>query len=300
MKKNNLLIAAVLIASLIQTTPVFAEGPKDLINDIQKFEKRATIAAQRQEQKIQKQNQKQQNNLSGAKKRADQAINRRISELNKLLQRIQNDQKLTSDDKANLSSDIQSAINGLTTLKSKIDADTDLTTLKSDAKQIVSGFKVFDVIVPKTRLLIIIDNLTSVTTKIAGFTPKIQDLINNLKSEGKDVTQLQSLLDNVNSRLTAINNQLSSDKTLVLGITASTTDPKSTFTQVRKDLAGVRKSLAQVRHDFAQMRDAFHLVITGGNSGNGASVSPTPSESPTPTPSSSPTATPTPTASPTI
>lgn len=304
MKKNNLIIAAVLIVSLIQTSPVFAEEPRGLINDVQRFEKRATIIeAQRQEQKIQKRNQGQQNNLNGAKKRADQAINRRISELNRLLQRIQNDQKLTSDEKSNLSSDIQSAINGLTTLKSKIDADTDLTTLKSDAKQIVSGFKVFDIIVPKTRLLITIDNLMTVTTKIAGFTPKIQDLIKNLKSEGKDVTQLQSLLNDVNSRLTAINNQLSSDKTLVLGITTSTTDPKSTFTQVRKDLAGVRQGLAQVRHDFAQMRDTFHIIITGGNSGNGsASGSSTPlaipSKSPTPTPSSSPNLTPTPTVTP--
>lgn len=294
MKTSNLFIAGTLIFSLIQTTPAFAEEPRGIIGDIQRnvqsLEKRASAEAQRQNKK----EQKQQNNLAGAKKRADQAINRRLSELNKLLQRVQNDQKLTSDDKANLSSDIQSAINGLTALKSKIDADTDLPTIKSDAKQIISGFKVFDVIVPKTRLLITIDDLMSVTTRIAGFTPKIQDLVNNLKSEGKDVTQLQSLLDDVNSRLTSINNQLSSDKTLVLAVTISSTDPKSTFTQVRKDLAGVRQSLAQVRHDFGKTREAFEKAINGENS----SSSPIPSTSATPT--SSPTATPTPTASPTI
>ncbi len=294
MKGNNLLIAGALIFSLIQTTPAFAEEPRGIIGEIQKnvqrLEKKESTEAQRQDKK----EQKKQDNLDSAKKRADQAIAKRIAQLNKILQRIQNDQRLSSDEKTALSRDVQADINGLTILRTKIDADTDIATLKADEKQIVTNFKVFAITDPKTRLLITIGNLQTMTAKIAGFTPKIQDLINTLKSEGKDVTQLQSLLDDVNNRLTSINNQLSSDKTLVLAITVSSTDSKSTFTQVRKDLAGVRQSLAQVRHDFGRMKDAFEKVIDGESS----SSSPTPSASATPT--SSPTATPTPTASPTI
>lgn len=290
MKKQTLIIVAILILGLAKTTSSFAEEPRGILNEIQRFQQRASIATQRKEKKTGKQQTKKGTNLTSAKSKAYQAINRRLAELNRLLQRIQNNQRLSSDDKASISSNIQSAIDGLTTLKSKIDSDNDLAALKSDVKQIISRYKVYDVIIPKTQLLITIDNLESVTTKIAAFTPKIQDFMNTLKSEGKDVTQLQSLLDDVNGRLTAINNQLSSDKTLVLGVTISTSNPKSSFTQVRKDLATVRQNLAQVRHDFARMRSTFRIIITGGNSEKGsATVSPTPSESPTSTPIASPT-----------
>lgn len=278
MKNRSLLILPILIISLLQASPIFAEGPKDPINDVNRMEKRAQAVVERREQK-------QQNDLTQVKKRVDAEINRRIGGLNKLLQRIQNDQKLSADEKANLSGDVQSDINGLTSLKAKVDADTDITTIRSDAKQVVTNFKVNQIAIPKTRLLITIDNLQSVVTKISGFTPKIQDLINNLKSQGKDVTKLQALLDDVNSRLTSINAQLASDKTSVLGVTVSTSDPKSIFEQVRKDLAGVRQSIAQIRHDFGQMRETFKIIITGGNSGNGsASVSSSPSATPSPRP----------------
>ncbi len=65
---------------------------------------------------------------------------------------------------------------------------------------------------------------------MSGFTPKIQNLINNLKSQGKDVTSLQASLDDINKILATINTQLSADKTTVLSVTVSTTDPKTIFT----------------------------------------------------------------------
>lgn len=276
MKIQTLLITSTLTLSLLQTPPVFAQGPQDLINDVTRMEKRQAQITDRK-----------QDELAKIKKRADREIDKRVDRLNKLSQRIENDQKLSADEKSNLSADIQSDISGLTTLKAKIDADTDVATARSDAKQIFTNFRVFAIVVPKTRLLITIDNLQAVVTKLVGFTPKIQDLINNLSSEGKDVSKLQTLLNDVNNRLTAISNQLTSDKNLVLGVSVSTADPKFVFTQVRKDLADIRQSLAQVRHDFGQMRETFRIIITGGNSGNtSASVSPIPSA--TPTPSASP------------
>lgn len=291
MRKETFLIASILVFFILQTFPVFAEEPERLLNDVNQFERRENHIVQQNQLKQQNALQRQQNNLARSIKLVDAAIEKRINLLNRVLQRIQNDQHLSSDEKSNVSTDIQNDINGLTSLKAKIDADTDTATVRSDAKQIVTNFKIYEIAVPKARLLITIDNLQPVVNKISEFTPKIQDLINTLKSQGKDVTNLQSLLNDVNTRLSNLDAQLSSDKSTVMNVTTSTTDPKSVFTQVRQDLASVRQSLAQIRHDFGQMRDAFRIIITGGNSGNGsASVSPipTPSATPTPTPTSLP------------
>ncbi len=267
MKLKTYSIIIALTLSLSAAGPVFAQdlGAQELIKEVNRDQKRANITTERK-----------QDELARIKKRADAEINRRINSLNKLLTRIQNDNKLSADEKSSISADINSNIAGLTSLKAKIDADIDAATARSDAKQIFTNFRIFANFEPKIRLLITIDNLQAVANKILGFTPKIQDLINNLKSQGKDVTSLQARLDDINKNLTLINSQLAADKTTVLSVTVSTSDPKTVFTTVRQDLAKVRESFAQIRHDIAQMRDTFRITIQGGNSTNTT----TPSASP--------------------
>lgn len=259
LKTYSIIIASTILILLSGAVPVFAQdlGAQELIKEVNREQKRTSISVE-----------KKQDELARIKKRADTEIDRRINSLNKLLARIQSDNKLSADEKSNISADINSNIAGLTSLKAKIDADTDAATAKSDAKQIFINFRIFANFEPKTRLLISIDNLQVVANRISSFTPKIQDLINNLKSQGKDVASLQASLDDINKTLITINGQLSIDKATVLGVSVSTTDPKTIFTNVRQDLSKVRSEFAQIRNDIAQMRNAFRIIIQGGNSAN--------------------------------
>ncbi len=70
--------------------------------------------------------------ITRAQGRADQEIARRVAALNVLNTRIQAMQKLSADEKTSLASAIQAQLTELATLKTKIDADTDATTLKTD------------------------------------------------------------------------------------------------------------------------------------------------------------------------
>jgi len=160
-----------------------------------------------------------------------------------------------------LSSDIQADINGLTALKAKIDADTDVNTAKADAKTIITNYYIYRIFVPKTRLLITISNMQTLSVNIGQLTPEIQNLINTLKSAGKDVLSLQALLDDINSQLQTINTSLSNDKSKVMAVNVSTQDPKTVFTQVRQGLANVREDFAKIRHDIGQMREDFKINI---------------------------------------
>ncbi len=263
MKKTFL--ATLIMTSLVLTPAVFAQdyGAKALINQVQRAENQASKTAQRQNTQ-----------LDNLKKRADTAIDNRIATLNKLLTRIQNDNKLSSEIKTSLSADIQTSISSLTALKAKIDADTDLATTRTDAQSIVTGYRIYAVFIPKERLLVTIGNLLGQTSTLQSLTPKIQDLINNLKSQGKDTSKLQPLLDDVNSKLSTISSQLVADKTKVAAVSISDVDGSHTiFVAVRQDLAGVRSEFAQIRSDFAQMRDAFQIDLRG--TGNSSSPSAT-------------------------
>jgi len=195
-------------------------------------------------------------------KHADTLITNRLNALNKLSTRIQNDTRLSTNEKASLSSDMQTEISGLTTLKAKIDADTDATTARADAKQIITNYYVFAVFEPKVRLLITINNLQTLATKMQSYVPQLQNLIDTYKTQGKDVTQMQTFLNDISSQLQTINTSLSTDATTVQNVSVtSNTTAKATFTQVRQDLAQiVRGDFAKIRSDFAQMRPLFKHV----------------------------------------
>ncbi len=242
MKKIFQLILILILDTSLFVTPTFAQT-----NLIQKIENQSTQTAQGQS-----------NALDALKKKADSMIDKRVMDLNKAIARIQEDNRLTTGQKTSFVSSLQTNITGLTNLKAKIDADIDLTIARSDAKQIVDSYRIYLVVEPKTRLLVTINNLQTTNTNMQNLSPKLQDLINALKSQGKDSTDLQISLDDINAKVSVNNTLLASDQTKVEATTITdVTGAHNTFVAVRKDLATIRSNFAAIRHDIAQMREDF-------------------------------------------
>ncbi len=234
-----------LITLSLLVTPIYAQS--NLINQVQKLENQATKAATKQETA-----------LDQLKKRADDMVNQRITDLNNLISRIQNDKRLTVEGKNSLTTNIQTNITGLTMLKAKIDADNDLATARADTKQVVTSFRVYLVLEPKIRLLVTIDNLLATTTNLQGLTPQLENIINNQKAKGKNTKAAQTALDDINTRLASISAQLSTNKTEVEATTPTDVNSAhATFVLVRQDLAKIRASFAEIRSDLAKMRQSL-------------------------------------------
>lgn len=255
MNKVYLAIIAILITTSLSfegTQKVFAAdiAADNLIRDTNHMAAQASRAASRQD-----------NELQHIIKKADMMINNRIDSLNKLKTRLQNDNKLSPEAKSNLSSDIQKIMDELIALKAKIDADPDVTTARNDVKQIVTNYHVYAVLEPKIRLLITLNNLQSLASHTQILVTQIQGLINNLQSQGKNVTGLNTLLGEVTTQLQTITTTITNDLNLVQNV-SPTSDPKDTFIKVRKDIAQtIHQGFAKIRSDFAQMRIVFKQVI---------------------------------------
>src|SRR5579859_4881859 len=117
-KSSRKTIFTILMTSILllsQSVPVSAQnfGIPGLIKDVNNYQNQASRAAAQQQRK-----------LSDVISHADTLITNRITTLNTLNIRIQNDTQLTVPEKTTLAGQIQAAISGLTTLKAKIDADT--------------------------------------------------------------------------------------------------------------------------------------------------------------------------------
>lgn len=141
------------------------------------------------------------------KERADKEITRRIESLNKLITRISEFKKLSTTQKNSLTSQVQSEITKLTALKAKIAADTDLATLKADVQSIVTAYRTYALFMPKIQILGSADRLQTTADQMSSHAAQLETKINEQQSNGKDVTELQTLLADMKAQIADANTQ---------------------------------------------------------------------------------------------
>ena len=201
---KKIIFLAVLTMFLISLSPALA------IEKIERFERTATAGAinvpphqtgvnvglQRQQKKEAVLN----NKTTNLKDRAAKEIERRLTSLNDLISKINGIKKITDAQKSSFSSQIQTEIVSLNTLKTKIDADTDLTALKTDVQSIIKSYRVYALFLPKINILLAADGLDNLADKLSTIAIKLETKINDAKVKGTDVATLNSLLSNLNSK----------------------------------------------------------------------------------------------------
>jgi hypothetical protein len=135
--------------------------------------------------------------------RGDNEINRRLKTLNTLSTKINSAAKLSSSDKSLLAGEVNDEISALTSLKTKLDADTDLATAKTDAQSIIEGYRVYALIVPKVQLVKTADDQQVAEGKLTDLAAKLQTRITTAQGAGKNVADLQAKLSDLNSKVSA-------------------------------------------------------------------------------------------------
>lgn len=158
--------------------------------------------------------------MDNLRQRAQTEINRRLGFLNSLLTKIADIKKLSSSDKTDLQAQIQDQITSLTNLQTKINADTDLITLRADVKSIVNGYFIFAFFRVKVSLLYAADRMSNVSNNLTLLHEKLQTRINDLTSQGQNETTLNSDLSDMASKIDAANTQLQNVETQLATLTA--------------------------------------------------------------------------------
>jgi len=143
----------------------------------------------------------QQQHLSNIIARGDQEIIRRLAQLNKLSSLITASKHLTAGDKTTLSAEVTAEISGLTALKTKLDAETTVVGASTDAKSIVADYRVYALVTPKVWLIKTADDQQTAEAKLSALITKFQTRITAAKSQGKEVTALQTALDDMTTQV---------------------------------------------------------------------------------------------------
>ena len=139
--------------------------------------------------------------MQRAKNRADQEIDRRVAALNKLATRVGAMKHITDTQKASLTTTIQTQISTLTTLKTKIDGDTDIATLRTDLQSITKSYRIFILIMPQITIMAAADRANTIADNMTTLSGKLSTRIATAEAAGKDVSTLKTTLDDMNTKI---------------------------------------------------------------------------------------------------
>lgn len=192
-------------------------------------------------------------------KRADQEISRRITNLNNLAARIGEMKKLSSSEISNLASSTQGQVSNLTALKAKIDADTDLTTLRTDVQSVTKSYRIYMLVIPQTAIMAAADRVMTIVDAMNIIGGKIQARITSAQSSGKDVTSLQTAFSDLTAKLADADTQAQAAIAEVSGLTPDNgvqtqmqananalKDARSKIKTAQQDLVAARKDAGTI------------------------------------------------------
>lgn len=129
--------------------------------------------------------------------KGDQEITRRLTTLSTLSTKISSASHLTADDKTALAGEVSTETTNLTTLKTKLDAETTLAGARADAQSIFNGYRVYALVVPKIALIRTADGLQATEAKLTALAPKLQARISAAQANHKSVGDLQAKLSDM-------------------------------------------------------------------------------------------------------
>lgn len=221
--------------------------------------------------------QSQTDRLTNLKQRADTEIKRRIDALNNLLTKVGTLKKLTPVELAGFQSQIQAQITELNTLKTKIDADTDLTTLKTDVAAIVTNYRIFAFFIVDINLTVTVDKMTSTVADMTIIYGKLQKRSQEAQSKGADVTALNALLTDMNTNLNNAKTTLTTVQSELAGLNVAgypgnksiLMDSRTKLKTAYSYLKTAHKDAMQIRGGLVDDKSSFKLKSNSNSTASG-------------------------------
>ena len=217
--------------------------------------------------------------------KADKEIEKRIESLEKTLERISEMKNVSDSEKNSIKAEIQSEITKLNALKSKIDSDTDLATIKTDLKSITEGSRIYALIIPRANILASVDKINTIATMLETISIKLQVRIDEVKASSTSATstraaEMQTLLDSIKAKIADAKKEALTAQTTVSGLTpdngnktildsnnAKIKSAKANIKTANKDLDEVRKFARSITKALKSPKEKVDMgTLSGKNS----------------------------------
>ncbi|HYM83962.1 MAG TPA: hypothetical protein VEY67_07420 [Candidatus Dormibacteraeota bacterium] len=192
--------------------------------------------------------------LANAKALGDCMAAIRLEFLGKATGRVQSSKVLTSADRGGLLSILSGDTNGITSLKSKLDAETTVKATIADARSMVVDYRVFLLGGRQVALVIGVDAVGAVASHFDTVHQKLETLIDAAAAQGRDVTAARASLAAMDASVVQARADVGGLSAKLLALTPAEYDAGTAgpvLDGARASLRAARDSLVAARKDAA-------------------------------------------------
>lgn len=202
--------------------------------------------------------------VAEALKKADTEITKRIESLNKTMEKIQAMKNVSESEKNSIKTDLQSEIDKLTALQSKIQLDTDLATIKKDLATIISGSRIYALVVPKANILASVDKINTIATMLGTISTKLQTRIDEATASGTstNVTAMQTALSDIERYIASAKEESLTAQTVVSGLVPDNGD-KTVLDSNNSKIKSAKVNIKNANKYLTDARKAASIITKG-------------------------------------
>jgi hypothetical protein len=183
-------------------------------------------------------------------------IDRRIVALDLRQRELIGAEHLTDAHRAALNANIDQTRAGLRTLRAQIANETDPAALKTECDSIWTGYRVFVLVLPRTRLVTVADREVFAAGRLTDAATKLQQAVDAAKAAGQDVAQAQTDLD-------AMKAKTASGQTTAAGVPDSILDLTPADWNANHDVLKPARTSDKAAHDDLKAAGQLaHHVVT--------------------------------------
>lgn len=202
--------------------------------------------------------------------RANEEITRRVNALNALSARVNEMERVSAEDKSNLTAGIQSQIAAMNNLQAKIGADAaanNTSSLKTDVDSITSSYRIFALILPQGSIEAAADRVLTISGILSDLSTKFSARISAAAAAGNDVTAASTTLADMDAKTADANTQAQAaisevasltpdngNATIMASNTAALKDAHSKILAAQQDFVAARTDAETIIEDLAQFK----------------------------------------------
>ncbi len=177
-------------------------------------------------------------------------IDRQISLLQALVPKVDGLTHLTPEERSTLSTQIQTEITNLQTLKSRVEGVSEDAALKTNIKNVLSAHKNFSFYIPQIRLLMAAESIDSTANRILETAKKIEKRIDT--QDAADTAEITPLLENMQAKANNAKAQSNAITAAVSPLTASSFPAskatlQSAQTKLKTGMTDIRSALKDLK-----------------------------------------------------
>lgn len=198
--------------------------------------------------------------LATAKAHCDSAITHRLDALKRDSDRVEKLTHLSSENRTDLTSQLDAASTGLTQLKGTIDATTTAKALRVECKKTATEFRVYVLDRTKVRTAVATNRLAAGTERLAKLDAKLPEVIDRATKRGvpaDKIADAQQRVTVVKAKLADATSKVDGQLAKVLALTPAQVNDHSAapvLSAVKSDLAGAKADGAAIRTELKAIR----------------------------------------------